>query len=77
MSQEKSGQLKACSLQEEPSGGIKEANRPQVWPRSLIKYGQDHLSSAVAATPKQADGFTAAEITMEGLLIGKRRFELF
>lgn len=34
-------------------------------------------TAVVELTPKQADGFAAAEITMEGLLIGKRRFELF
>lgn len=46
MSQEKSGELKACSLQEEPTGGIKEADTPQVCPRSPTKCSSSHSKTS-------------------------------
>ena len=46
MSQEKSGELKACSLQEEPTGGIKEANTPQARPRSPTKRSSSHSKTS-------------------------------
>lgn len=68
--QEKSGHLKACSLQEEPTGGVKESNTPQVCPRSPTKCSSSRSKASRSFT---RGGFAAAEITKEGLLIGKRK----